>query len=180
MTTATRRTRLHAPADIAYDFLRNVENYRLFLEGVDEVRPEGAARARWKARRDDGLPLEWGAEFGFDPEDREIAWKAASTDVPYASGVVQVMARGSEAEVVMTVECRGGRKADLESKLATGLDRFKEIVERSFSASGMADAGEEGEALGTSLGATTEEDLKRIEHEGEGTSPTEVDDPALR
>ncbi|HZW27371.1 MAG TPA: SRPBCC family protein [Trueperaceae bacterium] len=66
---------VHVPVREAYTLFRQFERFPAFMEGVEEVRREGADRLYWRANIA-GRDEEWEARVVADEPDTRIAWES--------------------------------------------------------------------------------------------------------
>lgn len=66
---------VHVPVREAYALFRQFERFPAFMEGVEEVRREGADRLYWRANIA-GRDEEWEARVVADEPDTRIAWES--------------------------------------------------------------------------------------------------------
>ncbi len=68
---------IHVPVTEAYALFRQFERFPSFMEGVEEVRREGADRLYWRANIG-GREEEWEARVLADEPDTRIAWESVT------------------------------------------------------------------------------------------------------
>lgn len=172
------RVTVRAPVDVVYAFWRSVHNYPEVLPGIERVEERAEGRSHWTRATPSGG--EFDAELAQDEPNRLIAWHVIDGTAPFAECRVALSAHDGLTEVEFTTDATAGTTGQ-EADARVDLQRFKDLIEQAYAASGLAIESAAEESLGSSMGATTEDDLKRISAGSDpASSPSEVDDPATR
>ncbi len=181
-----------APVGIVYRAWHNFENFPRFMDNIEEVRVVGGGRSHWKAKGPLGTAPEWDAEITLDEPERTIGWRSIEGSATKTAGRVNLDGRDGTTKIEVTLEYEAPAGVvgetvakifkDPERQIDADLHRFKEIMEDStqMSTLGTEDGQYANDALGASMGATTESGLDAISGTNSGISPNGVDDPATR
>jgi uncharacterized membrane protein len=182
---------VNAPVDVVYRAWHNFENLPRFMENIEEVRVVSRGRSHWKAKGPLGIAPEWDAEITLDEPDRAIGWRSIEGSGTKTAGRVTFKGRNASTDLDVTLEYEAPAGvlgealsiifADPERQVDEDLHRFKEIMERGVEMSDLLfESSQNGDALGSSMGATTESGLIVIAKTNSGITPQSVDDPATR
>jgi uncharacterized membrane protein len=174
---------VNAPVDVVYRAWHNFENLPRFMENIEEVRVVSRGRSHWKAKGPLGIAPEWDAEITLDEPDRAIGWRSIEGSGTKTAGRVTFKGRNASTDLDVTLEYEAPAGvlgealsiifADPERQVDEDLHRFKEIMERGVEMSDLLfESSQNGDALGSSMGATTESGLIVIAKTN--------DDPATR
>lgn len=174
---------VEAPVDVVYRAWRNFESFPHFMDNIEEVRVVSEGRSHWKAKGPLGTAAEWDAEITLDEPEHAIGWRSMEGSPTKTEGLVSFAGHSvsTDIEVTLEYEAPGGVLgdavakifADPEQQVDDDLHRFKEIMERGveMSALHLFDGSRGAEALGSSMGATTEADLNAIANTNSGVEP---------
>ncbi len=187
MPKVKKQITVDAPIDIVYRAWRNFENFPRFMDNIEAVQVESETRSHWKAKGPLGTAAEWDAEITLDEPERAIAWRSIEGSSTKTAGLVSFggHAVSTDIEVTLEYEAPGGMLgetvakifADPERQIVEDLALFKEIIERGveMSALHLFDGSHGADALGSSMGATTEADLEALAGKSDGFAPGAVD-----
>jgi uncharacterized membrane protein len=193
MSKVKKSVTVKAPVEVVYRAWQNFDNFPTFMANIEEVRMVAGGRSHWKAKGPLGATPEWDAEVTLDEPCRAIGWRSIEGDKSLrTAGRVNFEERGAgETDVDVTIEYEapagvvGKAVAKIfsnpERQVEEDLQRFKETIEKGVELSGL-NYGEPTAAggLGGSMGANSEEDLRRVAGTNSGVQPHDVDDPATR
>jgi uncharacterized membrane protein len=132
---------VNVPVSTAYNQWTQVEDFPLFMEGVDHVQQLGDTRLHWVANVA-GKKAEWDAKILEQHPDRQISW--ISEDGKKTRGTVSFEPVGAgKALVRLSMSYQAdpleavGSAAGLDSRRVKGdLERFKELIENRGTESG--------------------------------------------
>jgi uncharacterized membrane protein len=129
-----------APVERVYDYWHTLENLPYFMSNIEEVRPVGEGKTRWKVRGPLGAKLEFEAQTTQDQPNESLAWNTTGGNVE-TSGQVRFKELGPEStrvEVVMNYwDPPAGQVGEVASRLVANprvmldqdLRNFKDIIE---------------------------------------------------
>jgi uncharacterized membrane protein len=142
VTQAEREIELNVPVETAYNQWTQVEDYPLFMEGVQEVRQFQQTDLVWTTSLD-GRSRRWRAHVMRQIPDKVLAWK--SEDGAGVSSTVLFEALGEDRSRVRIRATSEAETPDqLETRLGADLLRFKRLIEPR----GMETGAWRGEILG--------------------------------
>ncbi len=128
--------------DELYSFWHDLESFPSFMAHVEEIRPEGPDRWRWKARGPLGMTMDWLVEITENIPSERISWRSVEGSAVDGSGTVSFIpapgSQGTEVHIDLRYDAPGGAVGALVAKLfgeepamqiKDDLRRFKQIVE---------------------------------------------------
>jgi carbon monoxide dehydrogenase subunit G len=142
VTHVERSIEVEVPVRTAYDQWTQFEEFPRFMSGVQEVRQVGDALTHWVAEIA-GVRREWDAAILEQVPDQKVSW--AATSGATNAGAVYFMAVGPDrTQVRLTldyepegiVEKIGDVLDVIDRQAVADLDRFKEFIEQTGSATG--------------------------------------------
>jgi uncharacterized membrane protein len=174
MTKVKKEITVQAPVDLVYGAWHNFENLPRFMENLQEVRVVADGRSHWKTRGPLGSTAEWDAEITMEEPNKAIGWRSidgVSTLKTAGRVNFEPLSDATHLDVTIEYEAPAGPLgelvakifADPEQQVEQDLLRFKEAIERGADASGFTYV--TNAPLGSSMGATTLDDLDEIKHE---------------
>jgi uncharacterized membrane protein len=130
------------PVATAYNQWTQFEEFPRFMEGVERVQQLDDKRLQWTAKVA-GQTKEWTAEITDQTPDTRIAWKSISGDdnagavlfEPIEAGRTKVTLK-MDADPEGPIETVGANLGFLERRVKGDLERFKDFIESSGTASG--------------------------------------------
>jgi uncharacterized membrane protein len=140
--TITESIEVDVPVSTAYDQWTQLEDFPLFMEGVDHVEQLDDTRLHWVATVA-GKSAEWDAKILEQHPDQEISW--ISEDGKKTRGTVTFEPLGESRTLIslsMSYQAEGltealGSAAGLDQRRVRGdLERFKELIESRGAESG--------------------------------------------
>jgi uncharacterized membrane protein len=142
MSTIEKSIEVNVPEYTAYNQWTHFEEFPGFLEGVKEVKQLNATRFHWKAEVA-GQDKEWDTEITEQTADQRLAWTSSGGAI---KGWVVTFHRltDTRSKVMLRLEYEPdgfvehtGDALEVVSSRAQGdLERFKELVETRWRASG--------------------------------------------
>jgi uncharacterized membrane protein len=135
MATVEKSIEVNVPVSVAYNQWTQMEQFPLFMEGVEEVRQLDDKRMHWKASIA-GKTEEWDAVITEQIPDEVIAW--ASTTGAENSGMVHFMPSGpNKTRITLVigydpegmVETIGNKLGFVDRRVEGDLNRFKKFIE---------------------------------------------------
>jgi uncharacterized membrane protein len=128
--------------DELYSSWYDLESFPSFMAHVEEIRPEGPDRWRWKARGPLGMSIDWLVEITENVPNERISWKSVEGSAVDGSGTVRFVPapgnQGTEIHIELRYDVPGGAVGELVAKLfgeepamqiKDDLRRYKQIVE---------------------------------------------------
>jgi uncharacterized membrane protein len=140
--TITESIEVDVPVSTAYDQWTQLEDFPLFMEGVDHVQQLDDTRLHWVATVA-GKTAEWDAKILEQHPDKQISW--ISEDGKKTRGTVTFEPLGESRTLIrlsMSYQAEGltealGSAAGLDQRRVRGdLERFKELIESRGAESG--------------------------------------------
>jgi uncharacterized membrane protein len=146
------------PAEVLFDFWRNLENLPRFMHHLESVTITDDAHSLWVARGPAGSTLEWEAEIIGEHTNQMIAWRSLKgSDIASAGSVWFKKAaggRGTEVRVQLKYSPKGGRISAAFAKLM-GEDPSDQIEEDLHRLKCFMETGEIATTEGQSSGRET-------------------------
>ena len=142
MSTIEKSIEVNVPIYTAYSQWTRFEEFPQFMEGVKEVKRLDVKRFHWKAEIA-GQAKEWDTEITEQKADQRLAWASRGADI---TGWVATFQQLSDARSKVTLQIEYDPQGDVDnvgdavgvvsSRLQGDLERFKELLEKRWRASG--------------------------------------------
>jgi len=127
MSSIVKSIEVNVPVQMAYNQWTQFEEYPRFMEGVKEVRQQGAGHLHWKAEIK-GQELEWDAQITEQRRDQRIAWMSLGGVTN--DGIVTIYPLSVTAsKVLLHVTYEAEDRDTLSSRVQQDLERFKSFIE---------------------------------------------------
>ena len=135
MATVEKSIEVNVPVSVAYNQWTQMEQFPLFMEGVEEVRQLDDKRMHWKASIA-GKSEEWDAVITEQVPDEMIAW--ASTTGAENSGMVHfIPSAPTKTRITLVIgydpegmiETIGDKLGVVDRRVEGDLQRFKSFIE---------------------------------------------------